>query len=260
MIWYITGALVCGGIGTVASRDRELIRRWLTWCCAAALVCGALLSGPPGAAVLASALGAVAAVEYGKLVSARLPDTLVVATAAVALPFVAWLDRPSVPRALACALLLSALVPVLDGDAGGARRSAANVFGAGWLSALTVLVLLHNDEALSLVFAVAMADVGAYVAGRVLRGPFLSPLSPAKRWSGVAGGALAGCGVLALTGSLTVPFMVAVVVGAPAGDLLESMVKRSAGVKDAGTWLPGFGGLLDRIDSLLVVLALGVLL
>jgi phosphatidate cytidylyltransferase len=260
MTWYITGALALGGIGTLASRKPELIRRWLTWCCAAALVLGALRLGPPGAAALASALGVVAAWEYGRLVSARRLDTVVVAGVVVALPVVAAADRPLLPRALAAALLVSALVPVLDGDAGGTRRAAANVFGATWLSALAAVVLLPDDEALSLVFAVSVADVGAYLAGRVFGGPFLSPLSPAKRWSGVAGGAVAGCGVLALAGSLTVPLVVAVVVGCPLGDLLESMVKRSAGVKDAGGWLPGFGGLLDRIDSLLVALAIAVLL
>src|ERR1700683_650927 len=147
----------------------------------------------------------------------------------------------------------------------GARRAAPAVFGAGWLAALTGLVLLRA-AALPLIMAVAVADVGAWCAGRLLGGPALSPLSPAKRWSGVAGGALAGSAALAVAGAVSGPggftpvHVIAVPVGPPVGDLLESMVKRGAGAKDAGRWLPGFGGLLDRIDSLLVALALAVIL
>src|SRR6185295_20353812 len=90
---------------------------------------------------------------------------------------------------------------VLCGDAAaGARRAATGVFGVAWLAALTGLVLLRG-AALPLIFAVSVADVGAWCAGRLGRGPALSPLSPAKRWTGVAGGALAGgalAGVAAL--------------------------------------------------------------
>ncbi|MGW2913798.1 phosphatidate cytidylyltransferase [Streptomyces asoensis] len=106
--------------------------------------------------------------------------------------------------------------------------------------------------------AVSIADIVAYAAGRRLGGPRLSPLSPAKRWSGTLAGAAAGLGTPAVLSSLTWQTAVAVAVGGPLGDLLESMVKRGAGAKDAGRWLAGSGGLLDRIDSLL--LALTVLL
>jgi len=277
MTWYVTGALALGGIGTLASRNRELIRRWLTWVCTAIVVAGCLRFGGLGAAILAASLGVVAAVEYAGLAypspdrahrrgiislpPGRLGDFAVIAAPAAALPFVAWLDAGALGRALAAALLLAALVPVLSGDAeGGARRAAVGLCGITWLSPLTAVVILRNERVLCLIFAVALADVGAWCAGRLLRGPFLSPLSPAKRWTGAVGGAVAGCGALALTGALTVPFALAVAVGAPLGDLVESMVKRSAGVKDAGAWLPGFGGMLDRIDSLLVALAVAVII
>jgi phosphatidate cytidylyltransferase len=262
----VAGVVALGGIGALASRNEEVIRKWRTWLVAAPLAVGCLWLGAPGAALLAAGLGLTGAVEYGRLAKLRAADSVLLAATAAILPLVAWRMPAELGRALAGALLAAALVPVLGGDAAtGARRAAAGVFGAGWLAALSGLVLLHAT-ALPLIFAVAVADVGAWCAGRLFGGPALSPLSPAKRWTGVAGGALAGVAALAAAAALggggifTPAPVIAVTVGAPLGDLLESMVKRGAGVKDAGGWLPGFGGLLDRVDSLLVVLALAVIL
>jgi phosphatidate cytidylyltransferase len=123
---------------------------------------------------------------------------------------------------------------------------------------------------LALGLAVALADVGAYCAGKTLGGRKLAPaISPQKTWGGVAGaglGAALGLSLLrfalptalsaASSGLTLAGLAVVVAVGAVWGDLLESLLKREAGVKDAGAWLPGFGGLLDRIDSLVLVLPL----
>ena len=105
------------------------------------------------------------------------------------------------------------------------------------------------------------ADVGAYAIGSVAGKRKLAPrISPGKTWEGAFGGfggaALAVLGISALFGLGRPEAAVAAVTIGPfalAGDLLESLLKRRAGVKDSGTLFPGHGGLLDRVDSLLVV-------
>lgn len=119
-----------------------------------------------------------------------------------------------------------------------------------------------------IVLVVWASDIGAYVAGRLLRGPKLAPaLSPAKTWSGALGGLAAAMLVgEALAGRVTVgtaAFGGLLAIVCQAGDLLESGIKRHVGVKDSGRLIPGHGGLLDRLDGLLAaapVAALVVLL
>lgn len=103
-------------------------------------------------------------------------------------------------------------------------------------------------------------DIGAYFAGRAIGGPRLAPsISPNKTVAGLMGGVASAtllAGAWAMAASLpslllwlAAPFAVA----AQLGDLFESGLKRRAGVKDSGTWLPGHGGLLDRLDGLVPV-------
>ena len=120
-----------------------------------------------------------------------------------------------------------------------------------------------------LIFLIWAADTGAYFAGKNLGKHKLAPsISPGKTWEGWAGGALLTLAVgwsagyflpdIPLGHRLVAAGVVAVF--GPLGDLAESMLKRSAGVKDSGTFLPGHGGLLDRFDAFLLVLPVLALL
>ncbi|WEH38713.1 phosphatidate cytidylyltransferase [Streptomyces sp. NBC_01218] len=249
------GALVAGGVAVAASRRRELMVRWCAWAVGVPLVTGAFWWGRPGAAAVALVVGVIAVAEFGGLMRMNRVDRAVLTAAVTGVVLTALLAPGQEARAMAIGALAVASAPLLAGDADhGPRRLGAGLLGLAWLGVLAALVPL-GASALALFVAVSVADIVAYFAGRRLGGPRLSPLSPAKRWSGTLAGAAAGLGALAALSAFTPPMAVAVAVGGPAGDLLESMIKRGAQVKDAGRWLPGSGGLLDRIDSLLLALA-----
>lgn len=124
------------------------------------------------------------------------------------------------------------------------------------------LVYVRQQEAgawlvLLLMLIVAMADSGGYFAGkRFGKHKLASAVSPGKTWEGFAGGFIANCVlalILSLTLELSLLLMLVIVVPTSLvsvlGDLLESMLKRQAGIKDSGTILPGHGGILDRVDG-----------
>lgn len=169
-----------------------------------------------------------------------------------------------------------------------AIRLIAGLF-ALWLAWLAVAQarVLGINFLLSILVLVWVADIGAYFSGRALGGRFskvkLAPsISPGKSWEGVWGG-VAGVFVLAFVwrwadaawGNVVPSFythlghkgiwflLIAVVFMAAmsvVGDLFESLVKRSAGVKDSSALLPGHGGVLDRVDALLPTLPLAMML
>jgi phosphatidate cytidylyltransferase len=189
--------------------------------------------------------------------------------AAIGLPgtaLVATLDAFAV--ALLALPLMASLPVLLEQDIDrGVQRLTGLAIGLWYLPVtLSLMVLLARDPRggpgllLALCLGVALSDVGAFTFGRLWgRRPLAPRLSPSKTLAGLAGNVAGAAVGLALLSPLTpyaLVFVPVVAIGAVWGDLLESLLKRAARIKDAGQWLPGFGGLLDRVDSLLVVLPL----
>lgn len=253
--------LAVGGLAVLASRKRELIDKWASWMVIAPVFGIPIWMGKGPTAVVAAAVAVIAVIEYARLVKLRRVDAGLLVVLAVFYPLAAWL-HPSLVGLAPIIVLACALPAVLGGDVeGGVRRTLFTAFGSVWICwSLAHLVMLGADAFL-VCLAVAATDVAAWCGGKGLRRfrwarhP-LSRLSPNKTIGGLFGAFVGAFLVLTLLGTTSIGLLIAVAFGGLAGDLLESMVKRDAQVKDAGTWLPGFGGLLDRIDSLLVVLPL----
>ncbi|MGD2075770.1 MAG: phosphatidate cytidylyltransferase [Gammaproteobacteria bacterium] len=159
--------------------------------------------------------------------------------------------------------------PALGSGETPRHAAAKSVLGIGLLlSTWLALVVLHSrpDQGphwvLFVLVLVWVADSGAYFAGRQWGRTRLAPeVSPGKTWEGVLG-ALVACSLLAfgyawylgLQGPVLASFVLVCLVTvlfSVAGDLVESLMKRQRGVKDSGNLIPGHGGILDRIDSLL---------
>lgn len=154
------------------------------------------------------------------------------------------------------------------GADGYVRDVTASVFTVAYLPLMTVFVALMlarpdgDRRAVLFIIMTVCSDIGGYFAGiTVGRHPMAPAISPKKTWEGFGGSAVA----CLLGGAIGLPLLLhgrlwqglvlgaAAVAAATLGDLAESMIKRDLDIKDMGTVLPGHGGVLDRIDSLLIM-------
>jgi phosphatidate cytidylyltransferase len=223
---------------------------------------------------------------------------LVMIAAGVALLCIEWgmMAAPNAPLRIATAVTLAAVAGLLTGYLHHPVLSflvlafgslCAGLYGyrlkVGWMAAAygvlyigvpaIVLMWLRQTENgrdwVFFAYGIAWAsDIAAYLVGKAVGGPKLwRRYSPNKTWSGFAGGMIAGMLTAGTLSDLTHLFKhdtsasfvgLLVALATMAGDLWESALKRRFGVKDAGTLIPGHGGLLDRVDGLMfAIVAIG---
>jgi phosphatidate cytidylyltransferase len=230
-----------------------------------------------GLAVVVSVTELVRALDKG----GYRPPLAPVLVGGVLMLVLAWTRGPS---GLVVAFLLTVLAVLLwrlgDGPVGYLRDASAAVLVALYvplLAGFAVLLLVPDDgvaRVLLFIATVVCSDVGGFAAGVLLgkrlfgEKPMAASISPKKSWEGFGGSVLACVAIGTLVITLTfhgpwwggVVFGVAMAVTATLGDLGESLIKRDLGIKDMGTLLPGHGGLMDRMDSLLPAAVVSYLL
>ncbi|MGE3273427.1 MAG: phosphatidate cytidylyltransferase [Chloroflexota bacterium] len=253
---------------------RTLFQRWAVWAVIAPLFSLAVLGGQLTTLALTALIVWQGLREYARLVGLpSLYRNVLLVLGLAALPL-ALLSPDALFGYLPIFLIVGTLQPLLTQDVKlGIRTFALAAFGFAYLPLLLGhLLLIHAwlpggpGILLVVALATALSDVGAFTVGKAIGRHRLSPLiSPNKTWEGVIGnvlGAALGTWLLAFALPATMPLWLTILlpaivaIGAVWGDLLESLIKREVGLKDAGEWLPGFGGLLDRADSLVVTIPL----
>jgi phosphatidate cytidylyltransferase len=168
--------------------------------------------------------------------------------------------------ALAATTLTTIVWRMPGGTTGFVRDATAGVFLIGYvplLAAFAILLVRPDDgpwRVFTFLVVTVASDTGGYIAGVLIgKHPMAPAISPKKTWEGFAGSVIGcvaagvACVVLALDGRWWVGVLLGltVVVTATLGDLVESMIKRDLGIKDMSNLLPGHGGIMDRLDSVL---------
>jgi phosphatidate cytidylyltransferase len=216
-------------------------------------------------------VGAAIAIALTELSSALAKRGIVIPVAAggaAVMTCTYWLGDRAALAALALTVVVILAWRMPAGPAGYVKDVTAGVFALIYLPFLAsfVFAMLSAPDGprrvLTFVILTVCSDIGGYFAGITLgRHPMAPSISPKKTWEGFAGSATAClvAGALCLTLLLHGHVWQGLIAGAAAvlaatlGDLAESMIKRDLDIKDMGTLLPGHGGILERLDSLLVV-------
>lgn len=253
--------------GWVARLGEDFAARLLTSLVVGAIAAIFIFSGPTPFAVLAVAVALLVSWEWGRLVHGL--DAGILVAVQIGTVAVSGLLAASLSAGLGLlALPIGAILATLLSLGRNSFLSAAGVFYAGF--PVVAAIWLRSDAALGLqaviflILVVATADTAAFLCGRLMGGPLLNPrISPNKTWAGFFGALIASAIVgglfwlavpdgsvfrLAATGA-------ALALVAQAGDLAESALKRRFGAKDAGSILPGHGGVMDRVDGLFAAVA-----
>ncbi len=197
----------------------------------------------------------------------NIPVIPVAAGAAAMVTCMYWLGPQDALAALALTVIAVLAWRLPGGTSGYVRDTTAGMFAIVYLPLPAVFVtamLVPADgprRVLTFIILTICSDIGGYFAGITLgRHPMAPVISPKKTWEGFAGSAVA----CLVAGALCLPLLLhghawqglltgaAAVLAATLGDLVESMIKRDLDIKDMGTVLPGHGGILERLDSLLV--------
>ena len=223
-----------------------------------------LFVGIVAAAVAVSTFELVTALRRSAGINVALVPVLVGGQAMV------WLSWPFERVGLLAAFVVTILACLVwrfrDGVSGYVRDVTSTIFVAAYVplfASFAAMLVVPADgayRALCFLIGVVCSDTGGYAAGVLFGKHPMAPLiSPKKSWEGFGGSLVTGMAGGALSVGLMlhgawwegVLFGAAIVITSTVGDLVESLIKRDLGIKDMGNLLPGHGGLMDRMDSLL---------
>lgn len=240
-----------------------------------ALIIGAILYGLPTIVILSAVFAILGVIEFSKLTnqnsSEKIPALLLDIVGVVALacgvyvyPILIWIF----------AMMLRLIVELYLKNPDPIKSLANSMFGQIYLGlplmCLGIIASLYFSTTMPVLVMfmfIWISDTGAFIVGSLIgKNKLFERISPKKSWEGFFGGlafniaaAVALCLTCASTFGLPanvwiwIGLALIVTITATLGDLIESLLKRTANVKDSGNLIPGHGGILDRIDSLLLV-------